>query len=51
MKDKQYFFHPDWKTRKKKFLRLCEETVFTVEKFREKEKHTKRIEIWEIVKA
>lgn len=49
MKDKEYFFYPDYKNRKKKFLRLCNETYYKVQKFEEKE-HNKQINICQVEK-
>lgn len=43
MKDKYYFFYTDWKERKKKFLRVCNECVFKVEKFKQEEIERKTI--------
>lgn len=49
MKDKEYFFHPEWKTRKKKFLRLCGNCEFDIVKTAgEKTEQVKRIQITEL---
>lgn len=50
MKDKEYFFFPDWKERKKKFLRVCNEVEFKISRLGEIEskQRTKRIIIQDI---
>lgn len=47
MKDKEYFYRDDFKTYKKKFLKVCNSSEFSINKFSELNNKTyiSRIEI------